>query len=92
MGFQRVALCFRGDAVPTGITFVLKEAKADRWFSDQAGDFYVRLPTHPHWEILRAKYKKIAELRAAEEEREKEERKKKWNDAKEAFNKLANEQ
>lgn len=92
VGFQRVALCFRGDVVPTGIAFVLKEAKADRWFADQAGDFYVRLPTHPHWETLRAKYKKIEGLRAAEEEREKEERKRKWNDAKEAFNKLANEQ
>ncbi|KAL8455396.1 hypothetical protein Emag_000780 [Eimeria magna] len=92
VGFQRVALCFRGDAVPAGISFVLKEVKADRWFSSKSGDFFVRLPTHPYWETLRAKYRKIAELRAAEEEREKQERIKKWNDAKSAFEKLVNEQ
>ncbi|KAL8429187.1 hypothetical protein ACSSS7_006746 [Eimeria intestinalis] len=90
--FERVALCFRGDAVPVGISFVLKEVKADRWFSCKTGDFFVRLPTHPYWETLRAKYRKIAEMRAAEEQREKEERIKKWNDAKRAFEKLVEEQ
>ncbi|OEH76639.1 alpha-glucan water dikinase [Cyclospora cayetanensis] len=92
VGFQRVALCFRGDAVPPGLSFVLKEAKADRWFSDQSGDFFVKLPMHPHWEILKAKYKKIAEMRAIEEAREQEERRQKWNDAKQAFNIFVQEQ
>ncbi|CDJ32881.1 alpha-glucan water dikinase 1, putative [Eimeria mitis] len=92
VGFQRVALCFRGDAVPYGISFVLKEVKADRWFADQAGDFFVKLPTHPYWETLREKYRKLEEIRAAEEAREREERKKKWNEAKQAFNKFAQEQ
>ncbi|CDI84941.1 alpha-glucan water dikinase 1, putative [Eimeria praecox] len=92
VGFQRVALCFRGDAVPCGVSFVLKEVKADRWFADQTGDFFVKLPTHPNWEALREKYRKIAEMRAAEEAREREERKKKWNEAKQAFNKFAQEQ
>ncbi|KAL8426398.1 hypothetical protein Efla_006230 [Eimeria flavescens] len=88
VGLQRVSLCFRGDAVPVGLSFVLKEVKADRWFSSKTGDFFVRLPTHPHWTTLRAKYKKIAEMRAAEEAREKEERLKKWSDAQRAFEEL----
>lgn len=92
VGFQRVALCFRGDAVPTGLSFVLREVKADRWFSDKSGDFYVRLPTHPYWETLQAKYKKLAELKAAEEEKEKEKMKEKWSLAKQVFNKVVEEQ
>lgn len=92
VGFQHVALCFRGDAVPCGVSFVLKEVMADRWFADRTGDFFVKLPTHRYWETLREKYRKIAELRAAEEEKEREERKKKWNDAQQAFNKFAQEQ
>ncbi|CDJ46284.1 alpha-glucan water dikinase 1, putative [Eimeria brunetti] len=92
VGFQRVALCFRGDAVPCGVSFVLKEVKADRWFADQTGDFFIKLPTHPYWETLREKYRKLEEIRAAQEAKEIEERRKKWNEAKQAFNKLAQEQ
>lgn len=78
--------------MPPCLSFVLKEVKADRWFADKKGDFFVQLPTHPHWETLKAKYRKIEELRVAEEEKEKSEREKKWDVAKEAFNKLANKE
>lgn len=78
--------------MPCGVSFVLKEVKADRWFADKTGDFFIKLPTHPYWEALREKYRKIEEMRAAEEARKMEERRKKWNEAKQAFSKFAQEQ
>ncbi|KFG35896.1 putative alpha-glucan water dikinase 1, partial [Toxoplasma gondii GAB2-2007-GAL-DOM2] len=68
VSLQRVAVVIAGQAVPKGIVFLVREVKADRWFrAPGSGNFFVSLPTHKYWTVLRAEEEK---RRKAEQERQ----------------------
>ncbi|CBZ54723.1 hypothetical protein NCLIV_051500 [Neospora caninum Liverpool] len=70
VSLQRVALVISGQEVPKGIVFLVREVKADRWFKAVGGgNFFLALPTHKYWEVL-----KVEEAKRRQAEQEKQER------------------